>query len=304
MSTLVKITTRDIDGLLDSLSRASSLTDLTETRARIEAARAWAKVHNQVREMRLDLLRVEVEALVRIVELGGLATLPARDRKSAEYLAAMTREERSRLVQQSGTSTTAAGMCRSIFLEEELERERAFGRTKGRRFADGPPMSDGDRVEAAKDRVAAVSAVLAEVVASYTSEDSQAFTVEDIAEDVINAAALGDAVDPAVREGVREVCRTALRRAPVIEIDGTRLPRLITARDAEGSYVRIPVENALLSHLDEMRDLRREQLAQDSAALDALDAVARKLRSLPGAADESRIGQLVTQSVTRKAGAA
>lgn len=296
----IRPTGADLDTLLDSLRQASSLGDLTEMRARIEAARAWAKVHNQVKEMRLDLLKVEVEALVRVVDLGGLDTLPARDRRAASHLASLTPAERSALVEASGNATTAAGMCRTVWMEQELAEERAANRTRGIRFAERPTAPNGDLVAIARARVADVSAVLANVVESHADTAGPTFTVDQMADEVINEAALGDDLDPAVKEGVREVCRRALRQAPVVEIDGTRLPRVVTARDEAGNYIRIPVENALLSHFDDMRAMRLEQIQQDQAALEVLDGMAQKLRQIPGADDASRIGDLVAKSLLRR----
>lgn len=299
--TTLAVRPTDISAILASLRLAESIEDLQEARARIEAARAWAKVHGQVKAMRLDLLRVEVEALVRIAELGGANLLPPKDRKAAKWLSDMSPEERAALVSDSGNATTAAGMCRSIWTAEELETERELNRQRGRRFATTPGRPEqADLIRLAREHVANVSAVLSDVVDTYTDTAGRAFTVNELADEVIADAALGD-LDPAVREGVREVCRTALRRSPIVEIDGTRLPRTVTARDEDGNFIRIPVENALLAHLAEMRDLRREQLAQDQAALDVLDDIDARLRAIPGATDRSRIGDLIARSLARKA---
>src|SRR6266699_495645 len=97
--------------------------EVTEIRARAEAVRAWAKVHGRTKELRLDLLRIEVEALVRIVELGGAQTL-GNGQRAAEWLAAMPPEAREQLIAASGGATTAVGMCRSIWREDEIKRAR------------------------------------------------------------------------------------------------------------------------------------------------------------------------------------
>lgn len=303
MTTLerVEAAVRDLEGVLDAVRRAESIDTLNEARARVEAQRAWAKVHKKVSVMRLDLLRVEVEALVRLVALDGLETLPSADRKAAMWLAGMTEGERAALLDTSGTATTAVGMCKSAWNAAELDQFRAAERRRGARHAESPELDDNELARQARERVADVSAVLGNLIDQHV-RDGQPFGINELADEVIEEAAIGE-VDPAVREGVREVCRSAIRRSPIVEIDGTRLPRTITTRMESGEYVRIPVENALLGHFDEMRDLRRQQLEQDRAALDVLDVIASQLREIPGAADDARIGDLIARSISRSAAA-
>lgn len=298
MTVPMKATPAQVDGLLGNIRSASSLVDLTEARARIEAARAWAKVHGQVKEMRLDLLRVEIEALVRIVELGGIDTLPAKDRKAARHLANLTTEERASLVAASGSATTAAGMLRSVWLTEELEQERAANRRMGRALAEAPDLPTDAEVQADVRRTTyAVEDVLGEMVEEFI-EAGEEFTTGEFASEVIRRAALGSkAEDPDVEAGIRDVCKEAIRRQPVVKIEGTILPRFVTALSEAGNHVRIPVENALLRHLDQMCEMRREQIAQDQRRLDELEAALRRLRDVPGAKEESRIGDIVASTL-------
>lgn len=286
-----------LNDMLRRIKGMANVDDLQEVRANTEGVKAWAKVHGRIKEIRLDLLSVEVEALVRVYELGGANTLNGSERKAAEYLASLTPEARTALVADSGNVTTVGGMLRSIWQEQELNVRRDQMREAGIRLATRPGASGGNGV---RSHSADVAAALSSIIDNYTT-GGQPFTVEDIADDLIEESGATCHADdePTIREGVREVCRSAVRKAPVVSIDGTVLPRFVTACADDGAgFVRVPVENALLSHLDEMRALRREQLAQDQAALDRLDKAAAKLRAIPGATDESRIGALVAQSVT------
>ena len=300
MTQLANVTTSQLDALLGQIQAASDIADLTEARARIEAARAWARVHKQVREMRLDLLRVEVEALVRIVELGGVNELPARDRKPAKHLASLSLAERATLVAQAGeSSTTAAGMVRAIWTADDLEKERARSRRLGQALATHPSAPhDADMQRLVKESTHRVEHVLGETLDAFTTAGAP-FTVNDFAEEVISAAGIGSSgLDAKIEEGVREVCRAAVLKAPVISVAGTILPRFVTAQDDEGHFFRVPVENATLAHLDQMIEIRRHQLAQDAAKLDELEVVADRLRSMPGADDEARIGGLIAADLT------
>lgn len=289
--------------LTAAIRAAATVGQAREARARIEAIKAWAKVHGHTKDLRLDLLRLEVEALIRLAELGGLDDLSATDRRAATYLAGLSEDEREALISRRGTFTTASGMCASLWREEELERSVRMSRLRGQRFAEQPEppagVYDEAAIENARYYVHGVSAVLGNVLRTYASTGAP-FTVSDVAEQIVEEAANGAVAseDPALMDGVREVVREAIRKGPVGSLDGTAIPKLITARHEDGSYIRVPVENATVAHLDDMVTLRREQLAQDRAALDRLEAFAAKVRGLPGGSiPTSRIGSLIAASL-------
>lgn len=277
----------------DALSEVRKLADgpaLIEVRARIEAARAWAKVHGTLKTARLDLLRVEVGALAQIARLEQLSVLPKRDRAAAKFYASLTDEQVNDYLRDAGEAvTTANGLYQTLRRLEQLEQRV----DRGRHLAITPPVAD---CEVDPDHLVGIRAALADAVAAYTDEGLP-FTVNEFATEVIDAAGASALLkDPALQQGVREVCRETIRRAPVLELEGTILPRTVTAL-IEGQYFRIPIENALLLHLDSMREMRREQIDQDRAALDRLDRVAEKLRALPNASDHARIGDLLLESL-------
>lgn len=295
MSALVSVTPSNIDVLINQIKTACDLESLTDARARIEAARAWSRVHKQVKKYRLELLRLEVQALVRIVELGGIDTLTAADQKAAQALAQMSEAERAQLIAESGTSTTAAGMMRTLWRTQELESENARLRAFGRNLAKDPHFAHLDeegRRARATEQVYRVEAVLRDVLDERTFE-GEPFTVADVAAEILHRATRGDVNDPTIEEGMREVVRAAIKRAPIVTFEGVSLPRLITATTEEGVYVRIPVENARLCDFAEMIEQRQVQLEQDRARLNALSKALAHLRMIAGADDGSRIGDLL-----------
>lgn len=285
--------------LTSAIRAAVRIEDVSEARARIEAVKAWAKVHGKTKDMRLDLLRLEVEALVRLVELDGLDTLTPAERKAARHLASLTSDERDELITRRGTFTTASGMCAAMWREEHLERQLDLSRRRGREFASSPGRSAEYDPEEGRDAAHSIANVLGGLLDVYTNE-GQPFTTSEIADHIISEAAQGDAVeeDAALLQGVREVVREAIRKAPALSIDGTVLPRLVTARTDEGQHVRVPVEFATMAHLADMIAMRREQLEQDRKALERLQAIEKKLQGMPGGSvPTTRIGALVAASV-------
>lgn len=299
----MQVANRHAAGIADltaAIKNADSIEDLKEARARVEAMKAWAKVHNRTKQLRLDLLIIEVEALVRIVELGGAETLSSADRQAAEYLAAMNPVDRIKFVHESRTATTAVGMCRSVWREEEIKRERQNRIVIGRQLAEEPepPKYDEEAIKMARDHATGIQGVLEKITEDYI-ESGEEFTIEEITDQIMADSMPEDMVeDDAIRKGVSEVVRDAVRRSPVLTFNGTTIPRVITARN-DGKYIRIPTMNATVAHLDDMILMREAQIEQDQIKLDKLKSFAKMLRECAGgAAPESRIGDLIAASVT------
>lgn len=291
-----------LEEITAAIKTADNIEDLKEARARVEALKAWAKVHQLSKQMRLELLHIEVAALVRIVELGGVDTLKPGEARAAEYLAAMNPTERVKFIESNKSATTAMGLCHSVWREEEIKRQRKESFVIGRKMAENPeppPTYDEAAIKAARDNAAGVSGVLANIADEYI-DDTAAFTIEEMADRII-ADSLPEELqeDEVIRKGVSEVCREAVRRAPALSIGDTLIPRFITARNEDNKYIRIPSMNATLAHLEDMIAQREAQIAQDQIAVDRLKKMAKMLRDCPGGGDPSaRIGALVAASIS------
>lgn len=287
--------------LIAGIKATTEIGDLHEARARAEALKAWAKVHGKTKEMRLDLLRIEVEAIVRIVELGGITTLPAVDRKAAQWLADMTPLDRAKFVNDSGSATTARGMCQAVWREHEVKEMRHQKYNIGKKLAEEPQppkVFDEDGIVAARERATSIAGSLANITDRYIKNGAE-FTIDELAEELIDEAGLPEefAEDETIQQGVRDVCRRAVQNSPPLSINGTAIPRLIMARNGK-KFVRIPVMNATVAHLDDMIAMRREQIEQDKAALQRLEEFAALVKARGGARPESRIGPIIASSIT------
>lgn len=292
-----------LEQIADAIRETDSLDDLTEARARIEAVRAWAKVHKEAKAMRLQLLVVEVEALVRIVDLGGADSLTYRDREAALWLSAKTPEEREAVIRQSGNVTTAAGMVRTILAQEEAKQARIKERQAGRDFAAEPPPAvyDEEAISAARQNSTNLSAVIADMAEEYM-ETGMAFTVDELAEEILWNTNLPPEVaeDESFREGVKEVSRRIIRSTPPLSIEGIPIPRIITVQ-INGKHQRIPVANATLAHLESDIAAREEQIRHDQAKLQKMIDVRDKLAGMLAATDDPatvRIKTILSRLVT------
>lgn len=288
----------DLDGLVKHIHQAESVSDLKELRARIEAAKAWARTHKQLKKVRLDLLRLEVEALVRCYELGGEDELTNADLRAAEWLHAMSEKEREDLLRNSGGATTATGMCRTVWAEQEAEQRKQDGMYWAEHPT--PPPSYEDSVSAYEDHTIGVRASLTRVLEDYTSEGAP-FTVNSVADDILAEASISpDALDPAFVEGTREVVRRAIRSAQPLCIDGTVIPLTLTVLRREGDeegYVRIPTMGATVAHAQEFLELRRAELAKFEEAVQRVQDFVDRLQDHPDSHPEARIGGLLLADI-------
>lgn len=247
----------------------------TEVVARVAAARAWASAHGQLRELRLQLLGLEVDALVRVIELGGARLLTAKDRKAGEYLASITHDERMALIRDSGATTTASGMVNRVLAErEEGERQQ-------RAYAAGAAWAAGSRTAygAIKDEIESCA--------------GRSFEVAEIADAVADEM---DGGDESFREGVREMCRTYLRKLPPERIGDTVIPRTITSQLPDGSWVRIPTLNATVGDCLANLAMKDDQLRQDREARDRFADFVSRLTSITSD-DTASVADVLAESL-------
>lgn len=285
-----------IAGVRKMLSEATEPDVVTEARNRIKLAREWAKIQKVAAEVSRDLLAIEAECLRRICQLGALDVLKPHERRAAEFFGAMSDAELAAVVEEFGNASTAVG----VFRASERATQDRFKRDRGRRIGQGREYDEPDENFDASVKYynVRVRAALASIVDEYAAHDS--FTVGQMADDLLTDIGWDPLdVDPAVRDGISEVCRAAVRKAPPSVVDGFTTPRFVTCYEPEsGSFIRIPFNNARIEQLEQMLTIRREQLEQDRAALTRLESIHRQLvsaRSL-SAIDSDRIGDIVDGS--------
>lgn len=264
------------------LEEATSPDEVAGARDRIKLAREWARISKLAAEMHADLLRVEIRCLQRIVELGATSILRGQEARAAEFYAEQSDDEVAYLIAEYASCHSAVG----VFRRHQRDDVRGSAHAAGRAFASARgeyDEPDPDELEAlVRSRVMSTRAALAALI-----EDREgAFTISDLAQELLAEAELpGQAIaeDAAFMQGVAEVCRAAVRAAPVAVVDGIRAPRFITCT-AGADFARVPFENATVGQLAEMVELRREQLRQDQVALSRLEGL---LETARGGGDDS-----------------
>lgn len=292
--------------LLHAVPTMTEEGDVQEVRARVEAARAWAKAHKRLKEVRLELLLLEIRALVRAWELGA-TTLTPRESDVAEEYSHMSEQQIRGMISSFGSATTAAGLM-SAARKKDKDAQRYADEVKG--WTDGftsnrpyPFQNEPASLGVFEYRYAqGLAQVLAETLDANT-EDGEAFTIEDVVVGVETLLEIEPSdYDPAIREGLKEVARSAVRKPHLETWNGTKIPRFITTilprTDGEHvEYVRLPVMNAKIRDLQTMIGIREEQLRQDKAALKRLQDFHTQLCQEPDVDKDSNIGDILVASV-------
>jgi len=251
-----------MDAVRAALREADTAEDAFEINSRIHAAKAWAKAHGKLRDYRAQLLRLEVEALVRVVQLGGEELLSGRERIAAVAFAAMTPDALEACLADMGAVSTAAGLYQRFADDRDERQRRAVHVDMGRQWASGERES--------------VRSAIEDALGDY-SRFGTPFEVADIADRVIDATA--PTADDFM-EGVREMCRSVLRKSPSRLVDGTIIPKFITSQLPDGSWVRVPTINATYADVTRNLQMREDQLRQDQAALDRFREFVRRVAAV------------------------
>lgn len=278
-----------VDLVREVLREARTPADVHEVRVRIEMARTWARVYKRTKDVRRELLVIEVAALVRMVELEGEDELPAVDREAALFLAKLTERERQDFVAAAKLATSAARL-----VKRHLDAQHA--KDGGREFAARPPVPLPTPNDSREREIRDAREVAAAIIDAHV-ETGEPFSIADLVGEVLTATGR-DEHDSGFLQGVAEMCRgVVLRSATSDTLEGTVVPKLITARLDDGLFVRIPTHNATIAHLDEALALKVEQLRQDADALERFREFVQRVKALPDALPTSTVGDLIAASL-------
>lgn len=275
-----------VSSVVNMIVEARDPQQVLDIKARADAARAWARAHKRIKEVRLDLLRIEMAALRRIAEFGAFDLLSGTDRAAAVWLSKATDAEIEEALDRAASSTTAASVVKRA---QAFETIRA--RTKaGEEYAEEPDlppdqgfagMTDNDLREA-NNRAQNITGALNDLVRTYTAIDSE-FTIDELVEEVLHDSSIPlaeDREDAAFRKGVERIVKQAVAEAVPPKLGPTPIPRILTCRTPDGKYMRIPTVNARLPHLDDQIAIREEQLARSAQAVERLKDMRARLEEL------------------------
>ena len=255
--------------ITERVAAAEDASQVLDAKQRINLAREWVKIHKVAAETHVELLRLEVVCLVRIVELEAVNLLPNSARNPARYFAALTEIERGEVLAKYAACSTAVGIARAVQRDDMNSREW----TAGREFAERPEASyDEPEIEAGllDRRCRSARAAMAAILERHI--DDRSVSVDELTAELIEDTG----VDDYFRRGVAEVAREAIRSGPTLTINRSSAPRFVTV-EREGEFLRVPFHNATLGQLSKMVRYRRVQIDQDVKAADRLDRLVEYL---------------------------
>lgn len=100
------IESRQVVGLLSAIQQTSSVEDAISIIKQIDALKVALEAVDQFREQSITYAKLEAEALIRCVELGGLNELRRDRKKCAAWLSGLSYEERSKYISMCADGMT------------------------------------------------------------------------------------------------------------------------------------------------------------------------------------------------------
>lgn len=265
--------------ITDALAFISSIGTEEQSREaydRVQLAKEWARIRKVGREVRRDLLRLEIHLLRKVAQLGTLTALPTSHRAAAKFFADKTDEQVEALLGEFAEDVTSSvTIYRRVLCNDEQTEARRLVTSGDYARPDHVYLADETRDWAVQEYSGDLKAGLAALLEHYYDEDEDGFSVLSLAEQVCQSVGLDErSAIWGAHEGLLEVCRKAIRDAPTVAVMGTDAPRFVTClRRAPGLtpyWIRVPFHAATLEQLHDMLTLRREQAGKAAAVADSL----------------------------------
>ena len=293
-----------IEVAIIALDKMNTPEELTQADKQIRLLREWAKMNGRIDELREKILWLELKALKRIGELadGSIETaktmLSGPKLKASMFFATLTDDELEKLRDKFPSAITAGQIITAWKKEQDREKQQQIGRE----FAAGKKelLSSGQAYVLTTDdehrcwHTKTIKNAIEQLLENYAI-DGVTFTIQNLADNILLNYPELNRVDSAFREGIKEVCRAAVRDEKIDLFEQAGLPAFVTVISKEG-YVRIPIGSANKIQLQELLKLRQGQAA-------ALNTVVKKLEKLiadldgVGAADDVPIKTFLSPAI-------
>jgi hypothetical protein len=285
--------------LVEQIRSSIDPEDVRSKHAQTKAVRKYMQELKQVHEIRRYLLPIEIACIVKATKLGARLNGVGKDMAAfflehgddpAWYWDEFPGCETARHIWDRYRAPDPTDIAR---------QHREYGRHQAGGFEEFHiPRDQGrDWINASNHDVSSAVSTLIEEYAW----GGQSFSISDMAQQVLQAISVNSDADAHQfhMDGIKEVCRHAVLRERTETVGDRKAPRFVTCYDdvqigeVEPHWVRIPFENARLSHLSQMIAIREEQLQQDIEALKNLKAIHEALAGLSSGPDDERtLGEL------------
>lgn len=288
---------KEIISVIEYLKESNDSEKIRETYDQGRAWRSYYKTLGIVEEIRVELLQIEIICIVRLYDLG--AELP---KKVSEPMAVFFKTngiDVNYYLKEYSNIFTALGIYKKYIKMQDLKNAFHAGVKAGfnKDNQTDKNLSESEIKNKSMSNYYDIQAAMKRI-ADELSVEGKSFTVSEMADkyfDEYNKKEISEE-DGAYKEGLKEVCRYALRTTKIDTVGEREAPRYVTYIDSvldEERFMRIPFEYATLDQLGHMIKFRELQLKQDSGSLENLKNILDDLLGMAGNQKTKRVGDIL-----------
>lgn len=231
---------------------------------KIKTMKEIAKLNDVADQLRQELIFMEMDILLRFKALNQHHRIPAYYKGSFRII-----EEDVKAFKEAVRAYTK---CFSVIAVSNAIKKKQYEEMMSQHAKD--ILKGEEEYPASKPfTITKLPSRIDEVLIDY-SHKGEPFSIGDMVSKLQETSYIMDRghEDPELKNLLREACLDAVRKSRKVQISGMTLPRFVTFY-TESGWMRVPVENATIDQLIEMRSLRERQLTEDKEALKRLTEV-------------------------------
>ena len=258
------------DKVIIEINNYFTESDIKDTINKVKKARELAKVLEKLNEVRLDLFRIEIAAVIRASELDiNIKGVTKEESKMFQSIGNRPEEYQSLYGEVWTTSQVVWAYRRKVKIGEAKDRGRSFYKEQAAKNENHESfyysLQDAMRT-----------------IIETASKQDKPFSTDDLYKSLIKSVKYENPESDieAYSEGVKEICRNAMRSEKILTIGEKKAPAFITTKTINGNYLRVPFRLSNIEQLESMIEIREEQLRQDQMALENLIKIKEDLESL------------------------
>ena len=262
-----------IHGLVNYIKNNLDEKEIHDYHKKVKATREYLKMMHEIEGMRVNLLEVEIACIIRIYELKG--NIKGVPNKILSFYGENPDMPIEYYTDKFPWCVTAHQIYNAFHLDEKKSKSHDYGMESGQGVTDESTDMPTEEIRRnAIHQYFDIDSAMNYLI-NHLSDSEEAFTINNMMEELQD-------IPEEYKEGVKEICRKALRSSKIDTIGDKKAPRFVTYMDKNimDQWLRIPFENATLKQLNQMVILREEQLSQDQKAYNNLQSIYEELTEM------------------------
>ena len=260
----------DVESVIKNINESYDESEIKKTIDRVKAARKIAEAIERLNEMRLDLFRIELAAVIRAGQIG-IKVKGVSEEETKMFVSIGNNPEKYQ--ELHGEVWTISQVVWARRRETKIGEARKRG---GDYYKQGVSRSDSH--EACYYSIQDAMRTIIETA----SQNQEPFTTNDLYCALVDSAKQSDPETEieAYKDGVKEICRNAMLSEKITTIGDRKAPAFVTVRTTAGDYIRVPFRYANIEQIESMIEIREDQIRQDKLALDRLVKIKDDLKAM------------------------